>query len=123
VVAVVVIDGIGLQLLVGALQLHVAGQVIDRLVGAVHVLRVHLGGAGLAQAGVLAEGRIVEFQQRIGPAHRVVVRARRAVKGAQRTRLFGAVERGFWMAVATLGVGLAADQGKCCGNRQQAAWR
>ena len=121
-VDVVVVDTVGLQLLVGALQFHVAGQVVDRLVGAVHMLRLNLGKAGFAQADVLAEAGVVEIQQGIRAAHGVVVGAWCAVKRTQRTGLFGLAGRGGRNALTIAGVGLAADQGKCCGNCQQAAW-
>ena len=121
--SVVVVDALGLQLLVGTLQLHVTGQVVDRLVGAVHVLRLHQGRAGLAQAGVLAQAGIVELQQGIGPAHRVVERARRTVERTQRTGQIGLVRGACGGDLGVAGVGLTAEHGKGGSNRQQAAWR
>jgi hypothetical protein len=45
------------------------------------------------------------------------------MKGAQRADLFGPVQRSLWTRLITLGIGLAADQGKCSSNRQEAARR
>ncbi len=123
-VLVVVVDAIGLQQLVGTLQLHFTGQVVDRLVGAVHVLGLHLGRAGFAQAAILAQAGIVELQQGVRAAHRIVERARRTVERTQRAGLVGGVR--WWRGgrrLAIAGVGVAADQCQCSGDRQQAAWR
>ena len=118
---VVVIEAVGLQLLVGAVEFHVAGKVVDRLVGAVHVLRQHAGGAGFAQARVTAQRGVVEVEHRVGPAHRVAGRLGRAMEGAQRTcriRPF----RGGAVRLRGFRIGLMADQGECGGNGQQASW-